>query len=123
MRRQSHTALQHLLAKALAVHQLPIVRHGHRSLNGMQYEGLAINSFHATSRRVSCMADAKAAFEFLDRFVGEDLTDHANAFVRVKCMRMFSLAGHDAGHLLAAMLECDQSEADDLSDVDLNLFV
>lgn len=120
LRRQSDAPFQNLLAKTLAVDQLSIVRYGHRSLDGVQDERLAIDRLDSASCRVTGVADAETALQLLDGLVGEHVADHSDAFVRVKRMRMGSLAGHYAGHLLATMLQRDQAEAYDLGDVNLS---
>lgn len=118
VRRQTDAALEHFAAQTLAVHQLPVVRHRHRTLHGVHDKRLTVDHLRAAGRRVARVADAEAAAQLAYGVIGEHVTDHADAFVRVECARCGALGCGDAGHLLAAMLQRHQTQADDLGDVD-----
>lgn len=69
------------------------------------------------------MTDAQITLQFLHGVIVEDVIDHAHPLVHVEILRILVLAGHNAGRLLATMLKGDQTEADDLSDIDLRVRV
>lgn len=119
VRGEADAPLQHVLAQALAVDQLAVVRHRERTVRRVHHERLAVDLLRRGRGRVARVPDAEVALQLLHRVVGEDVVDHAHALVHVEVLRAVALARHDAGRLLAAVLQRHQPETDDLRHVNL----
>ena len=91
----------------MRIHQVAVVRQRHHALVRLHHDGLGIEQRRVSGGGIAGVADGQGSPQFGQHFFQKNVGDQAHGLVHVQG---HAVRSHNAGRLLAAMLQRMQAE-------------